>query len=191
MHRPLIETASCCSITGTDWSHNTTLLKLHSSLSFLIRNRAAFDPSFFFLCTGLTSANPPIFWPALLYLMHRPFEVFTANHSVLLPAYPMRYTGPRGSLLCSCSGSMNVRWENRKPSFYVINLFHNAVFCVRSSGQHCAGWSFSKSKPVSHKLHLPYWRGRWTWQWFKHGTVTGRCGIRGGRRGWARRKRLM
>lgn len=59
MHRPLIETASCCSITGTDWSHNTTLLKLHSSLSFLIRNRAAFDPSFFFLCTGLTSASPP------------------------------------------------------------------------------------------------------------------------------------
>lgn len=124
MHRPLIETASCCSITGTDWSHNTTLLKLHSSLSFLIRNRAAFDPSFFFLCTGLTSASPPpIFWPALLYLIHRPFEVFTANHSVLLPAYPMRYTVPGGSLLCSCSGSMYVRWENWKPSFYLIIFF--------------------------------------------------------------------
>ncbi len=90
---------------------------------------------------------PHVSWSAQFYLMHRPFEIFSANPSILLPVYPTGYTVAEGSLLYSCSVGVYVSRKSSEPVFYLINPLLNTAFNVRSSGQHWAGWACSSLSP--------------------------------------------
>lgn len=155
----------CTWIAGTDWFYNTTLLKLYA-VSVLppawsgAGLRLITPPVHQFYFPGAFKAvwfttpifffNPRVFWSAPFYLMHRPFEIFSANPSIVLPAYPAGYTVAEGSLLCRSVGVYASR-KSPETLFYLINPLLNTAFYVRSSGQHWAGWacsSLSSSHPA-------------------------------------------
>lgn len=108
--------------------------------SRLILQSTTQSPGFFFFYPHVSCSAP-------FYLMRRPFEIFSANPSILLPAYPTGYTVAEGSLLCSCSVGVYVSRKSSEPVFYLINPLLNTAFYVRSSGQHWAGWACSSLSP--------------------------------------------
>lgn len=90
---------------------------------------------------------PHVSWSSPFHLMHRPFEIFSANPFHLITCVSNWIYSGRCSLLCSCSVGGYVSRKSSEPVVYLINPLLNTAFYVRSSGQHRAGWACSSLSP--------------------------------------------